>query len=113
MSLPDELRRRAQVVRGIPLEDTEAAERIILADVPNGEGHCIQVAWLECPGKQARLSIRACRKLPDGNVVRVHPGLGLEIAWYRLPAVAEAIAMALEMAAECTSIRPTTPEERR
>ena len=99
--LPDELRRRARALRAIDLVPDSRAFEVngeILADIPAGAGQALRVIWRTPPGRAPALSIRIWRESGrDGQLTPVRD-LGIEVPHYRLAALAEAVARALELA---------------
>jgi hypothetical protein len=77
------------------------AREVLLRDIPNGPGHVLRVVWRpEPPRGGPHVSIRVWREISRGTERALAPvgDLGVEVAYFRLPALAEAIADALELA---------------
>jgi hypothetical protein len=75
--------------------------KVLLRDIPNGRGHVLRVVWRPDPPRGGpHVSIRVWREQSRGKERALTPvgDLGVEVAYFRLPDLAEAIADALELA---------------
>jgi hypothetical protein len=97
--LPARLRDRAAALRAIDVHPRPTdLDGILLAEIPSGPCHVLRVIWQPNRlGRGPHLSIRVWRESHPGEVTPV-AGVGLEVAYYRLARLAEALADALELA---------------
>jgi hypothetical protein len=102
-ALADDLRQGAAMLRE-SIDSVSTAfdtRKVLLRDIPNGRGHVLRVVWRPDPPRGGpHVSIRVWREQSRGKERALTPvgDLGVEVAYFRLPDLAEAIADALELA---------------
>jgi hypothetical protein len=98
--IADELRLRATALRDADVvEPNRELPGVLLAEIPNGVGHVLRAIWQTPDGSAPSLSIGVWRETGRGQVSPIASRC-LTIAYFRLPALAEALAEALELAKE-------------
>jgi hypothetical protein len=101
VSLSDELRHRAQDLRDVDvkIEGITGPVGLVLANMASGQGFRLIVQWISIRGRAPELSLRVWRELQSGSLVPLRD-VGLEIPYYRLPTIGEAVAKALELSVD-------------
>ena len=97
----DDLRAKAQVLRELeePIRGVDVWGEII-ADIPNGPGHILRVVWRPPRGNAPpNLGIRIWKDCGSDQAIPL-PGKGIDVPHYRLAALADALAVALERGIE-------------